>query len=87
MKYALSAAILIATAILSLPGCGKRDREEAKKTSDGSDTFVYVKPDLKKYAKKAPLSDAATSEARAASNPGSQKKAESAAPPADYRKE
>lgn len=82
MKFQHSAALLIAATILSLPGCGKRDREEAKKASDGSDTFVYVKPDLKKYAKKAPPPEVA-SDASATAIPESQKKTGSVTAPTD----
>lgn len=51
MKFRYSAALFVAAAVIST-GCGERDREEAKKTKDGLDTFVYLKPDLKKHAER-----------------------------------
>jgi len=61
MKFLDSTVLLMAAVALGLTACGQRDREEAKKTSDGSDTFVYVKPDLKKYAKKSPVKETSAS--------------------------
>jgi hypothetical protein len=71
MKSAFSAALLFTAAIMTLPACSKRDREEVKKTKDGSETFVYVKPDLKKYAKKssAPSPSSTVESTDAASKP------------------
>lgn len=57
MKFLHSTVLLMAAVALGLTACGQRDREEANKTSDGSDTFVYVKPDLKKYAKKSSVEE------------------------------
>lgn len=57
MKYALSAALLMAAMVMTLPSCSKRDREEAKKTSDGSETFKYVPRDPSRYIKKVPSED------------------------------
>lgn len=85
MKFTHSAVLLVAAATLGLTACGERDREEAKKASDGSDTFVYVKPDLKKYAKKPP-----TEETSAPSSSGAKKKStgkdRSVAPTSDVEK-
>lgn len=54
MKSAFSAALLFTAAIMTLPACSKRDREEIKKTSDGSETFKYVPRDPNKFIKKQP---------------------------------
>jgi len=51
MKSAFSAALLCTAAIMTLPACSKRDREEVKKTSDGSETFKYVPRDPNKFIK------------------------------------
>jgi len=68
MKFAHSTVILIAATILSLPGCGKRDRDEAKKTGDGTETFKYVPRDPSKFMKKSP----AESEPRPSAKPEEQ---------------
>lgn len=83
MKTQHPAVVIMAVVLLSLSACSKRDRDEAKKTSDGSDTFVYVKPDLKKYAKKMPAPDASPIKANTSSNPDLNKKAESVTSAAD----
>jgi type IV secretory pathway VirB10-like protein len=77
MKTQHPAVVIMAVVILSLSACSKRDRDEAKKTSDGTETFVYVKPDLKKYSIKTPPPDASASKANPSSNADLDKKAES----------
>ena len=54
MKFLDSTVLLMAAVALGLTACGQRDREEAKKTSDGSETFKYVPRDPSKYIKRTP---------------------------------
>ena len=55
MKFLHSIVLLMAAVALGLTACGQRDREEASKTSDGSETFKYVPRDPSKYIKGAPV--------------------------------
>jgi hypothetical protein len=54
MKTQHPAVVIMAVVILSLSACSKRDRDEAKKTGDGTETFRYVPRDPSKFMKKSP---------------------------------